>query len=414
MIVRLGDLGEIRGRVGWKGYTKEDLRSSGPLAIGAGQIDKNNKLDLSEPTHLSREKYLESPEIMVKRNDILIVQRGSLGKVVLINQDIGDATINPSMVILRVESSITSPEFVYHMLISEKAKRNIHIENASTGVPMLTQKQIGSFYFPMPPIELQNRVNRTVSEIDSTLQTLTSLISEKNRFKRALMNDLLTGKRRFPEFVPEGGTNYKETKLGMVPEDWEVVKLGDIASTINGLTGKTKADFGEVGAPYIEYLTIFNEAVIRDLPKAYVNINEGERQTEILHGDILFTTSSETPHEVGMSSYFAYEASTPVYLNSFSFGIRLQNDHQAFSEFIGRSMRSFRYRKAITRLAQGSTRFNLSKRYIMGLEVALPGESEASKITQVLNKLDDEISGLSNQVANYQSLKKGVLQRVFK
>ena len=59
------EFASINGRVGWKGYTKRDLRQSGPYAIGAKHIDKSNRLDLSEPTHLTREKYLESPEIMV-------------------------------------------------------------------------------------------------------------------------------------------------------------------------------------------------------------------------------------------------------------------------------------------------------------------------------------------------------------
>mgnify|MGYP000120504992 CR=1 FL=1 len=70
-------------------------------------INKNNKLDLSDPTCLSIEKYLESPEIMVYKDDVLIVQRGTIGKIVLIENEIGEATINPSMLILRSKNVLS-------------------------------------------------------------------------------------------------------------------------------------------------------------------------------------------------------------------------------------------------------------------------------------------------------------------
>ena len=82
---KIENLAKVNGRVGWKGYTVSDLRETGPLALGAAAIDKENKLDLSKPIHLSMEKYLESPEIMVQFGDILIVQRGTIGKIVIID-----------------------------------------------------------------------------------------------------------------------------------------------------------------------------------------------------------------------------------------------------------------------------------------------------------------------------------------
>ena len=111
-IMPFDSIGEVRGRVGWKGYTKMDLRSFGPYTIGAKHIDQNCKLDLSDATHLSLEKYLQSPEIFVRKDDVLIVQRGTIGKIVMIEEDIGNATINPSMLIMRMKEA--SPKFVYY------------------------------------------------------------------------------------------------------------------------------------------------------------------------------------------------------------------------------------------------------------------------------------------------------------
>ena len=78
----LSDVAEIRGRVGWKGYTIEDLTDKGPLVLGANDITADNRLSLSDAKHLTREKYEESPEIFVKLDDILVVKVGStIGKV---------------------------------------------------------------------------------------------------------------------------------------------------------------------------------------------------------------------------------------------------------------------------------------------------------------------------------------------
>jgi type I restriction enzyme S subunit len=115
-INKLENIAVIKGRVGWRGYKKEDLRDSGPLVIGAKHITDTNRLDLHEPTYISKEKYEESPEIKLKVGDVLLVQRGSLGKVAFIAGDIGPATINPSMVIIR--SKNFNSHYIYYALCS--------------------------------------------------------------------------------------------------------------------------------------------------------------------------------------------------------------------------------------------------------------------------------------------------------
>lgn len=193
--VRLNQVSKIQGRVGWKGYKTTDLRKSGPLVIGASHIDKQNKLDLSEPVHLSREKYEESPEIMISSGDVIIVQRGSLGKVVLIDEPIGEATINPSMAILRVTGAIT-PEFLYYQLCSESVQRIIRTESNSTGVPMISQKQIGTFKLHFPSEDEQNKIVSTLSVADNEIEQLNTQLTMLNDQKKGLMQQLLTGKVR--------------------------------------------------------------------------------------------------------------------------------------------------------------------------------------------------------------------------
>lgn len=212
----LADWADVKGRVGWKGYKTEDLRDSGPLVIGASHIDDNNKLNLSEPTFLSKEKYDESPEIFVKKNDIVFVQRGSLGKVALIDFEIGEATINPSMVLLK--SKKPSLLYLYYYLSSFLTARNIYEVKGATGVPMLSQEQIADFRVisPQSPKE-QIAIANLLGTWDKSINTLTQLIAQKELRKKWLMQQLLSGKKRLKGFK----------------EKWKKIGAGDVFQSVS-------------------------------------------------------------------------------------------------------------------------------------------------------------------------------------
>src|SRR5690606_29055719 len=103
--------------------------------------------------------------------------------------------------------------------------------------------------------------------------------------------------------------------------EWKEIELGNLGQTYSGLSGKTKEDFGS-GKPYIPYLNIFSNSKINPNALELVEISPTERQNRVQHGDIFFTTSSETIEEVGMTSVLLNDLGE-VYLNSFCFGFRL-------------------------------------------------------------------------------------------
>ena len=162
--VEIKTISEIRGRVGWKGYTKSDLRTTGPLVLGASHLTDDGLIDLSEPVFLSREKYEESPEIMIEQNDIIFAQRGSLGKVGLVKENIGEATINPCVLILRPNG--INPEFLRFLLIMEYYNGSLERLNSGSTIPMISQKAIGEYKIILPSDDLQNKFERVVQLID--------------------------------------------------------------------------------------------------------------------------------------------------------------------------------------------------------------------------------------------------------
>jgi type I restriction enzyme S subunit len=196
----------IQGRVGFKGYTKEDIvgEGAGALTLGAKHIDKENNLDLKSPEFIKWDKYEESPEIMVKLDDVIFTQRGSLGKVCHINYDIGKATINPSMVILGPVK--VYPRFLYYWLCGSRIQNEVEILQSNTAVPMISQYQLSNFPILLPPLAEQIEI---VKIIDNTLSSIKVLVSKVNiqikdlkEYRQSIISEAVTGKIDVRDWQP--------------------------------------------------------------------------------------------------------------------------------------------------------------------------------------------------------------------
>ena len=192
-------IAKVNGRVGFKGYSKDDLvgPDEGAYTIGGKHIS-TNKLNLDEPEYISWEKYYESPEIMIHKNDIIMAQRGTLGKVVIIEEEIGEATINPSLVLLN--KIVINNKFLYWIINSDVIRKNIDVVNTSTAVPMISQTQIGNFKICIPPREEQDEIvkylDKKCDEIDNIIVDKHTQIEKMEKYKKSLIYEYVTGKKR--------------------------------------------------------------------------------------------------------------------------------------------------------------------------------------------------------------------------
>ena len=193
---------------------------------------------------------------------------------------------------------------------------------------------------------------------------------------------------------------------------WKVYMLEELGNHYGGLTNKTKEDFG-TGKPYIPYLNIFENGRINPENLDLVKILPSERQNRVKYGDLFFTTSSETPHEVGMTSVLLDDIGE-AYLNSFCFGFRLNNFDDLLPEYASYLFRGKDVRKLISDLAQGSTRYNLSKSiFFEKLKFNLPPLPQQRKIAKILSTFDEVIEKTKDAIAKYQSIKQGMMHDLF-
>jgi type I restriction enzyme S subunit len=175
------------------------------------------------------------------------------------------------------------------------------------------------------------------------------------------MGDIMKEKKNIPEIRFEGFEG-----------EWEEKKLVDIGYTYTGLSGKNKTDFGHGKGRYVTYMNVFSNTIAKKENTEAIEVDHS--QNNVQFGDVFFTTSSETPEEVGMSSVWLADCQD-TYLNSFCFGYRpvIKVDNYYFAYLL----RSTVIRKKIIFLAQGISRYNISKNKVMEISVPLPTIGQA-------------------------------------
>ena len=191
-------------------------------------------------------------------------------------------------------------------------------------------------------------------------------------------------------------------------EAWEQRELGKIGSTYTGLSGKSKADFGHGKGKFITYMNVFTNPIANLGTVEPIEIDD--KQNTVLVGDVFFTTSSETPEEVGMSCVLT-ENSPNTYLNSFCFGyrpiVKFDNYYLAYM------LRSASFREKITFLAQGISRYNISKNKAMEIEIPIPDVNEQQKIGAYFRNIDNLITLHQRKYDKYVAIKKALLEKMF-
>lgn len=317
--------------------------------------------------------------------DIIMSVRAPVGKIAKARYD--------SCIGRGVCAISSSNDFLYHYLISIEDTW-ASISKGST-FDSINSEDIKNLKIAHPSLQEQKAIAEVLSDIDNLITSLEKLIDKKQKIKQGTMQQLLTGKKRLPGFAGE----------------WEVKKLGDIGRAYGGLTGKNKVDFEDGNKPYIPFLNIMNNAIIGLQYLEYVKVRPSEKQSLVQKGDLFFNTSSETPDEVGMCSVLMEDVDE-LYLNSFCFGFRLFKKDEFEPLYLSYYFRSNEGRKLFYSLAQGATRYNLSKNAFYKMEITYPPIEEQRVISKILFDIDSEIKALEKNLEKYKSIKQGMMQEL--
>ena len=199
---------------------------------------KRNRGGVVHRSNLMGKEVLTKTQFYVRNNDFLISRRqiihGACG-VVPIELD-GSIVSNEYNIFEPAEDmdlyyleSLTHTE--YFQMVCFQSSVGVDIEKMVFDLPRWQ-----SYKIPLPPLPEQQRIATILNTWDEAIETLTNLIALKEQRKRGLMQQLLTGAVRFPGF---GTSEYKDTKLGSLPTDWDFQQLSNIGKVITGQTPST-------------------------------------------------------------------------------------------------------------------------------------------------------------------------------
>lgn len=354
----------------------------------------NKYVDLSDCVYYPASENIKQ-QFIVHKKDLLIAMSGATtGKTAIYNYSY-NAFLNQRVGVFKQTSAKVCYQYLQAIVESQLFTTRLQPLLIAGAQPNISPSDIENMIFPVPPLGEQRKIAEVLGVWDEAIEKQARLIEKLALRKRALMQRLLSAKLRLPGFS----------------SPWQKVKLGDIGDTYNGLSGKNKDDFEYGNAQFIPYINVFSNERIDTNNLGCVQIKPNEQQNTVKYGDIFFTVSSETPDEVGMASVLL-EHLDNTYLNSFCFGYRLNNFSTLNPFFAAYLFRTEHFRNYMSVLAQGSTRFNISKKEVMKLKIDLPTIEEQTAIAEVLTAADREIELAKEKLERLRRQKRGLMQQL--
>ncbi|QGZ97417.1 hypothetical protein GE118_01235 [Mycoplasma sp. NEAQ87857] len=317
-----------------------------------------------------------------------------IGKVAFISNNIENYSFGAFMAKIKTLKS-ANPRFIYHFLTSDKLNDQLHKLIDSSTINNINNDIYSNINITIPSLSVQNKI---VNVLDNFKKVCSSLniglpkeIELRNKqyqyYRDQIFNYLNTGKFDRAERERE---RLDLVKLLLFIFDQVEVSLEDIGYFYNGLTGKTQVDFTHSSNSYfVSFIDVFNNIEINNDLKLNnkVQIKENEKQNKVLVNDLLFTGSSENQNECAMCCLYNKQSDERVYLNSFSFGLRLYDYNFINPHYLKFLFHTNNLRSNINRCVNGVTRFNLSKDKFKKIKIVIPSLSIQNKIVNILDNL---------------------------
>jgi type I restriction enzyme, S subunit len=376
-VITLGEIG--KALIGLT-YSPTQVRSSGTLVLRSSNI-QDGRLCFDDSVYVD----MSIPDkIMVKNGDILIcVRNGSrnlIGKSLLLDERTKGATFGAFMAVFRAPHS----KYIHHQIQSGTIKRQINQHLGAT-INQITNRSLNSFLIPLPPTKAeQEAIAEALSDADAYIESLQKLIAKKRLIKQGAMLELLTGKRRLPGYSKDSG--YKQTELGIIPEDWMVSKLGYICGRVT--TGKLDANAMIPDGPYRFYTCA----------KAISRIDAYAFDTEAL-------LVSGNGANVGYIHY--YKGKFNAYQRTY-----VLSEFNASIKFIQYYLGQRLAERIRVEVNAGNTPY-ITMGTLTDMLIAMPESYlEQKAIAEVITSLNDEIAAIEDKLEKSLRVKQGMMQKL--
>jgi type I restriction enzyme, S subunit len=297
--------------------------------------------------------------------------------------------------------------FFFYLYFSNAFLKRIMSMTAKSSVDSVRMDMIAEMIIPMPPKEEQIAIGKAILDISKFIDTLDRLIVKKKRIKQGAMQELLTGKKRLPDWQNIG---FRSTEIGEIPKDWKVENILD-NSTLKariGWQGLTTAEYLDNGSYYLVTGTDFKKGKVAWDNCVFVDRKRYAQDTyiQLRLGDVLVTKDGT----IGKIAYIDM-LPCPATLNSGVFVIRPKG-RAYYPLFLYYVLTSSYFTRFLNKLAAGSTINHLYQKDFASFNFIVPEYSEQEKIAAALFEIDQEVGALERKRDKCKLLKSGLMQQL--
>ena len=394
----LGDYAYIKARIGWRGLSSSEYTDEGPYLI-AGKHIAGSKIKWDHCDHLSEYRYEESKEIQLQKSDIIISKDGTIGRLGFIDFLPGPATINGTMMLIRPDPNHLYPKFIYHYFQGSYFQRIIQEKVSGSSVPHIFQRDMVKLLIPLFSIQEQKKIAAILSSVEDAIQATQAVIEQIRRVKQGLLLQLLTR--------GIGHTRFKQTEIGEVPEEWELIPFNQVLDVRSG-KGFRLDEYVNEGIKLLRIDNVSWGEITWD-SIAYLPTHYADEYSELLlkEGDILLALNRPITQGKLKLAILKREDS-PAILYQRVGKILFKNDNMLNNfvfHLLNYSLPPFIMEKSV-----GSDQPFINITALRKLKLPIPTLNEQHKIAAILDENDECIETHNKYLEHLFNLKHGLMQ----
>lgn len=385
----------VKARVGWHGLKSDDFTEEGPYLV-TGTDFKGPEIEWTNCYHCDLERYKQDPYIQLKNGDLLITKDGTIGKVALVNNLDGEATLNSGVFVVRPLARNYTSRFYFWLLQSSAFTGFVDFNKTGSTILHLYQDTFVNFKFAMPVYSEQHKIasflDHETTKIDTLIEKQQQLIKLLKEKRQAVISHAVTKGLNPNAPMRDSGVEW----LGEVPAHWDVLPLKRVASMQGGYAFSSE-DFRtegiqllRIGNVYLNRLALERQPTF--LPEEFLGAHA---DFVVGKGDILMSLTGT----LGKTDYgyaIKIDEEGPFLLNQ-RVGKLTPNGSRVEPSYLIHSIRSDSYLTQLYSLPSGTKQANLSNEDVLNIKVALPNDLEEQRL--IANFIDEHASKVDSTIA---------------
>lgn len=353
------------------------------------------------------EFHKKNSKSCLREGDVLMVQTGDVGLVTIVPKELEGANCH-ALIISRFKKESYDPKYFSYYLNSQQGRLRLKELETGTTMKHINVGDLLHFEVPFPKAKQeQTAIANALSDVYALISEQEKLIAKKQAVKTATMQQLFTGRTRLPQFaLREDGTSKgaKQTELGEIPEDWEVVNIGELGQLDPENLGSTTSldyEFNYVSLEQIErgILLGTTKTIFRNAPS---------RARRVLKkGDILVSTVRPN-----LMSHYFIQHEVNYLICSTGFSVIRFFEEKLCPGYLYQHLFSSVINNQIEMLISGSNYPAINSGDVKQLKVQIGSVEEQTAIATILSDMDDEIQALAQHLSKTRQIKQGMMQEL--